>query len=172
MTCTMIARPERAIHSGGPCLWPTCPFRAPLVQSEASPPTPFADALRAKARELTEELARAAENAGAEASEAEKVAYVRAQAQKASRAHFCHVPECKEPCPPALLMCLPHWRRVPRALRRAVWRAYAPGQEEGRAEVSQAYLDAADAAVAALSDKARAPAAVAPQLTLFGPRGS
>lgn len=31
--------------------------------------------------------------------------------------------------PPRMLFCLPHWRKVPAHLQRAVWKAYRPGQE-------------------------------------------
>jgi hypothetical protein len=43
--------------------------------------------------------------------------------------HRCHARGCQTPVPPAKLMCCRHWRQVPRALQREVWRHYRPGQE-------------------------------------------
>lgn len=85
------------------------------------------------------------------ASMVAKAAYVRQEARKEpGREHYCHVPDCKTPCAPAYLMCGPHWAQVPRKLQRAVWEHYRPGQERGEADVSSAYLDAADAAIKAV----------------------
>lgn len=43
--------------------------------------------------------------------------------------HFCHATGCSTEVPPRLLMCLRHWRMVPRDIQSAVWRHYRPGQE-------------------------------------------
>lgn len=43
--------------------------------------------------------------------------------------HTCHAEDCNVPVPPKLLMCLKHWRRVPRTIQREIWRHYRPGQE-------------------------------------------
>lgn len=43
--------------------------------------------------------------------------------------HTCHAEGCNVPVPPKLLMCLKHWRRVPRTIQREIWRHYRPGQE-------------------------------------------
>lgn len=43
--------------------------------------------------------------------------------------HLCHAIGCYAPIPPKLLMCMHHWRLVPRDLQDAVWEYYRPGQE-------------------------------------------
>jgi len=43
--------------------------------------------------------------------------------------HRCHAEGCNVEVPPRLLMCLRHWRMVPRAIQRRVWAEYVPGQE-------------------------------------------
>ena len=62
------------------------------------------------------------------------------------RPHACHARGCGTPVKPELLMCLRHWRVVPRAIQRAVWAAYRPGQCDDKAP-SRAWLKAADAAI-------------------------
>jgi len=44
-------------------------------------------------------------------------------------AHVCHATRCNAKVPPKMLMCLKHWRMVPRDIQRRVWAAYVPGQE-------------------------------------------
>lgn len=61
-------------------------------------------------------------------------------------AHTCHAIACDVPVPPAMLMCKPHWFRVPRALRNDVWREYENG-------ITRAYCAAAKAAVVAVAEK-------------------
>src|SRR5712691_8301184 len=63
--------------------------------------------------------------------------------------HTCHATGCKVAVPPRQLMCLPHWRMVPEAARRAIWAAYRPGQEI-RKDPSLEYLAAARAAIRAV----------------------
>ncbi len=67
--------------------------------------------------------------------------------------HHCHARGCIKPVPRAMLMCHKHWYMVPLELRRRVWATYQPGQEEGRAEVSKEWHEAADAAIKAVADK-------------------
>ncbi len=43
--------------------------------------------------------------------------------------HNCHAIGCETPVSPRLLMCLRHWRMVPKHLQEDVWRHYRPGQE-------------------------------------------
>ena len=43
--------------------------------------------------------------------------------------HTCHAKGCTVEVPPKLLMCLRHWRMVPKEIQSAVWRHYRPGQE-------------------------------------------
>ena len=56
-----------------------------------------------------------------------KAKYVLSQAQ--IRQHTCHWPECDKQVPPAMWGCKPHWFRLPKRLRDAIWEAYRPGQE-------------------------------------------
>lgn len=39
--------------------------------------------------------------------------------------HTCHARGCATRVPPEMLMCKPHWAKVPLPIQRAVWRAYA-----------------------------------------------
>lgn len=59
---------------------------------------------------------------------AEKVAYVKAAGQ--SRDHACHWPGCREQVPPAVWGCRRHWYALPLELRRRIFAAFRPGQEE------------------------------------------
>lgn len=42
--------------------------------------------------------------------------------------HHCHARGCDVPTRPEALMCLRHWRMVPKPLQRAVWSSYRYGQ--------------------------------------------
>ncbi|TCS35832.1 hypothetical protein EDC30_109131 [Paucimonas lemoignei] len=66
--------------------------------------------------------------------------------------HTCHIPHCPVAVPPERLMCLKHWRMVPKDLQRDVWRHYRPGQCNDK-NPSAAYLGAARAAIQAVQDK-------------------
>lgn len=66
-------------------------------------------------------------------------------------AHLCHARGCEKSVPPRMLMCLPHWRMVPRALQLRVWATYRPGQERTK-DPSPEYVDAAMAAVNAVAE--------------------
>lgn len=59
--------------------------------------------------------------------------------------HYCHVKGCQKQVAPKFLMCAPHWRLVPQALKRDVWRLYRPGQEVTK-DPTREYLEAAEAA--------------------------
>ena len=72
-----------------------------------------------------------------------KAAYVKSQGQ--TREHTCHWPGCGKQVPPAMWGCKQHWFRLPKRLRDWIWRTYEPGQEKGEADVSEDYLEAADA---------------------------
>lgn len=67
-------------------------------------------------------------------------------------AHTCHVTGCPVEVPPAKLMCLRHWRMVPRQLQSAVWTEYVHGQEV-RKDPTRLYLSAARAAIDAVATK-------------------
>lgn len=82
---------------------------------------------------------------GREGARMSKYDHVR-EAQQ-TRAHVCHWPGCQAQVPPAMWGCRPHWYRLPRHLRAAIWAAYRSGQEE-TLNVSPAYLAAARAAQA------------------------
>src|SRR5215472_12049366 len=64
-----------------------------------------------------------------------------------NRGHHCHARGCGVPVRPELLMCLRHWRMVPRAIQRAVWATYRSGQCDDK-NPSEAWHRAADAAIA------------------------
>jgi len=66
--------------------------------------------------------------------------------------HTCHAVECNTPVPPRLLMCLRHWRMVPPAIQRKVWREYRPGQEVDK-RPSAEYLVVMKEAIAAVREK-------------------
>jgi hypothetical protein len=63
--------------------------------------------------------------------------------------HHCHAVGCRRRVKPELLMCLKHWNLVPKALQRAVWEAYRPGQCEDM-RPSFEWLKAAGEAVEAV----------------------
>ena len=67
-------------------------------------------------------------------------------------AHTCHARDCNVHVSPAVLMCRAHWHMVPRALQRAVYATYRPGQERTKAP-SEEYVAAAKAAIAAVALK-------------------
>lgn len=67
-------------------------------------------------------------------------------------AHLCHAVGCKVAVPPKLLMCLRHWRMVPKALQAEVWRTYRPGQEIDKRPSSE-YMTASNAAIDAVAKK-------------------
>jgi hypothetical protein len=82
----------------------------------------------------------------------------------------CPVANCTTGAKPGRLMCWPHWRRVPKLLRNAVWDTFgrysrlasAPGtfstpeREAEFFEAKRQYHAAADGAVAAVEEKERA----------------
>lgn len=53
--------------------------------------------------------------------------------------HQCAIPDCERPAKDGQLMCWPHWRRVPRALNKAIFHTYAYGPiADYRANVAEA----------------------------------
>jgi hypothetical protein len=66
--------------------------------------------------------------------------------------HACHARGCDIAVPPKMLMCLRHWRMVPRLVQARVWAAYRPGQEV-RKDPSGEYMLAYNAAVDAVAAK-------------------
>jgi hypothetical protein len=54
--------------------------------------------------------------------------------------------------PPKMLMCLRHWRMVPRELQQRVWATYVSGQEV-RKDPTKEYMEAQRAAVQAVTKR-------------------
>lgn len=72
-----------------------------------------------------------------------KADYVRAKIRESrTGGHHCHWPGCNRAVPPAAWGCLPHWRKLPKALQRKIWASFRPGQEETKTP-SRAYVEAA-----------------------------
>ena len=67
--------------------------------------------------------------------------YVKQQEQ--TRHHTCHWPGCDRQVPPAMWGCKPHWFKLPKRLRDAIWRTFEPGQEVDMTP-SKLYLQASD----------------------------
>lgn len=67
-------------------------------------------------------------------------------------AHLCHARNCTVPVPPRMLMCLPHWRKVPILIQRKVWKHYRPGQEVDK-RPSREYLEVMKEAVEAVWER-------------------
>lgn len=80
--------------------------------------------------------------------------------------HTCHIPNCTAAVPPERLMCVKHWRMVPRDLQRDVWRHYRKGQCDDK-NPSTAWLNAAHAAIAAVENKLTKKANSNDSLNLF-----
>lgn len=159
MKCSILEPPHpdrlRA-HAGSPCADPECLFRRPVVRESFVTETPFADHLKQKVRELRIDL-------GLDPPPLDEAPHA------PPPPHFCHVPECPAEVRRSYLMCIEHWRRVPRALRARVLATYQAGQELGKVEPSPEYVEAARAAIDAVRQK-EAPAldlTPPPQLTLF-----
>jgi hypothetical protein len=64
--------------------------------------------------------------------------------------HRCHARGCKVAVKPELLMCLKHWRMVPRAIQARVWQHYRPGQCDDK-RPSEEWHKAADDAIEAVA---------------------
>lgn len=59
--------------------------------------------------------------------------------------HTCHAIGCLVPVRPQMLMCLKHWRMVPKGIQREVWRFYRKGQCDDKTP-SKDWLSAASRA--------------------------
>lgn len=68
--------------------------------------------------------------------------------------HHCHARGCPELVPPEMLMCRRHWFMVPKPVRARVWATYRAGQCDDM-RPSEAWHEAADAAIAAVAAKER-----------------
>lgn len=69
------------------------------------------------------------------------------------KSHLCAAEGCENFIPLSVLCCRRHWFMVPKALRDAIWEAYVPGQEHNLNMLTEAYMAARDAAVAAVAEK-------------------
>lgn len=59
-----------------------------------------------------------------------KADYVRREASRNKTFdHHCHWNGCDKAVPPAMWGCRQHWFTLPKPMRDAIWRCYAPGQE-------------------------------------------
>jgi hypothetical protein len=65
--------------------------------------------------------------------------------------HTCHAKGCNATCKPEYLMCPHHWRMVPGAVQREVYRQYRDGQCVGNPTPSPEWHLAADAAIEAVA---------------------
>lgn len=65
-------------------------------------------------------------------------------------AHTCHANFCNKKCRPEMLMCLKHWRMVPKDVQRAVLEHYRQGQCEDK-RPSQEWFVAAQTAIACVA---------------------
>ncbi len=83
--------------------------------------------------------------------------------------HHCHARGCAKEVKPELLMCWRHWCRVPRAIQRKVWATYRPGQCDDK-DPSEAWHQAADAAIGSVAQKEGLPIRVSEQLAIDASR--
>lgn len=60
--------------------------------------------------------------------------------------HTCHAHGCTKRVPPKMLMCLKHWRMVPKFAQDDIWRTYVPGQEV-RKDPTNEYMKAQQRAI-------------------------
>lgn len=72
-----------------------------------------------------------------------KADYVRSALRRGrTQGHHCHWPGCDRKVPPAAWGCLYHWRKLPKDIRRRIWRAFQPGQEKSKTPSAE-YIAAA-----------------------------
>lgn len=64
--------------------------------------------------------------------------------------HRCHATGCVANVDPIKWGCLRHWKMVPRAIQKRIWKAYRPGQCDDK-RPSREYLEAARAATIAVA---------------------
>lgn len=88
-------------------------------------------------------LRRALADAAADVEPARTLAGLRARIRgETVNTHLCPVRTCPREVPAHLLMCGPHWRKVPAPLARAVTRAYAGPESVGTPALVAAQLAA------------------------------
>lgn len=64
--------------------------------------------------------------------------------------HHCHAMGCEIPVPPEKLMCITHWRFVPKWIQASVWESYRPGQCDDK-QPSRRWVIAATRAICAVA---------------------
>lgn len=82
----------------------------------------------------------------------DKVEHVRAELRGGQHhGHHCHWPGCPRSVPPAAWGCKKHWYMLPEDIRRRIWRAYRPGQENTKTP-SGGYIEVAREAQAWIAE--------------------
>lgn len=66
--------------------------------------------------------------------------------------HHCHARNCQISVKPELLMCLKHWKMVPRKIQQAIWRYYREGQCDDK-NPSTEWHQATNAAIGYVAEK-------------------
>ena len=66
--------------------------------------------------------------------------------------HTCNAHGCPKNVPPRMFMCKRHWTALPKAIQRAIWREYRPGQERDK-NPSAAYMAVQQWAIGTLAFK-------------------
>lgn len=64
--------------------------------------------------------------------------------------HKCWADNCNRQVPLRMLMCIAHWKLVPKHLQQDVWNAYTNGQEQDHSRINDNWKTAVDAAVRAV----------------------
>lgn len=93
-----------------------------------------------------------AQKAPALVSPTSSITVAKASIRRDTGPHTCHAMGCAVRCPPRFLMCLKHWKSVPRSLQQRVLQAYVQGQEI-RKDPTDEYMEAMKAAVHAVAVK-------------------
>ena len=60
--------------------------------------------------------------------------------------HHCHATGCQLHVPPTIFMCKPHWFKLPKRMRDAIWATYREGQCRDW-KITHEYAEAAKEAV-------------------------
>ena len=66
--------------------------------------------------------------------------------------HHCHARNCRIAVPRTMLMCIRHWRMVPKHIQRQVWDNYVEGQCDYSPPPTDKWHEAADAAINAVAE--------------------
>lgn len=66
--------------------------------------------------------------------------------------HTCHARGCQVEVKPELLMCLKHWKLVPKAIQKRIWAYYRVGQCDDK-NPSEEWIEAANEAIRVVWEK-------------------